>query len=185
MAEAAKSATRRSVLRVGLLAIGGLASALGVAGLAERVRSGAVVATNPSAGTTLKVHGTNWRLAAPDLRRGDLPKRGDMVSITGDLRTDTATTPLGEFFGSVLHLDGTGGHGPYSLAQQETHTFRFPGGTLIGMGTNAPAGESVFAIVGGTGQFIGVTGTYTGKQSPLDTGGDGTAEFIFTINSGR
>jgi len=53
------------------------------------------------------------------------------------------------------------------------------------MGTNPSGGESVYAIVGGTGQFSGVTGSYVGTQSPLDTGGDGTAEFTFKFNSGR
>src|SRR5258708_34384126 len=107
-------------------------------------------------------------MAARDLRRGDLPKRGDMVSIAGELRTDTAFAPQGEFFGSVLHLDGTGGHGPYSLAQQEPHTFRFPGGTLIGMATNAPTGASVFARVSATARFSGVLGPCPGEQAPRD-----------------
>jgi hypothetical protein len=172
------------MLRSGLLAIGGLAGIVGMAGLAERVKSGTAVAANP-AGTTLTVYGTDWRLTGPGLRRGDLPQRGDLVSLTGALRTRTSAEPIGDFLGSALHLTGTAGHGPYSSAQQETHTFRLPGGTILGLGTNVVGGESVYAIVGGTGQYSGVTGSYIGRQSPLDTGGDGTAEFTFTFNSGR
>lgn len=186
MTEGGTRATRRTVLRNGLVALGGLAGAFGLAGIYEKVRSGA--APMPSAttlgATTLTIYGTEWRLAAPGLRRGDVPKQGDMVSVTGVLRS-TGGEPAGTFLGSVLHLDGTAEHGSYSSALQETHTFRLPGGNLIGMGINNPDGESVFAIVGGTGQFVGVTGSYVGKQSPLDTGGDGTAEFTFTFNSGR
>ena len=183
MAEEQTRATRRTVLRSGLLALGGLAGLMGVAGLAGRAKSGPVVA--PAANSTLTVYGTGWRLAAPGLRRGDLPRRGDIVSVTGVLRTGPAAEPVGDFFATVMHLDGTAGHGPYAFAQQETHTFRLSGGTILGMGTNTIDGESVFAIVGGTGRFSGVTGSYVGRQSPLDVGGDGTAEFTFTFNSGR
>lgn len=185
MTEEGTRATRRTVLRGGLLALGGLAGFIGMAGLAERVKSGAALSPSPTGNTSLTLHGTDWHLTAQGLLRGELPKRGDMVSITGVLRTGTTGEPIGDFFGSVLHLDGTGGHGPYSLAQQETHTFRLAGGTLIGMGTNPPDGQSVYAIVGGTGQFSGVTGSYIGTQSPLEIGGDGTAEFTFNLNSGR
>jgi len=183
MSDERTRATRRTVLRSGLLAIGGLAGLVGMAGLAERVRSGPALA--PAANTTLTVYGTGWRVAAPGLRRGDLPKRGDIVSVTGALRTGLAEEPIGDFFATVVHLDGAAGHGPYAYAQQETHTFRLSGGTILGMGTNTPDAENVFAIVGGTGRFSGVTGTYVGRQSPLDVGGDGTAEFTFTFNSGR
>ena len=46
--------------------------------------------------------------------------------------------------------------------------------------------ENVFAIVGGTGKYLGVTGSYVARQNPLETGGDGTAEFTLTLQrSGR
>ncbi len=131
------------------------------------------------------MYGSEWRLAAPGLRRGDLPQRGDLVSVTGALRTGTSAEPIGDFLGSALHLSGAPAHGPYSSAQQETHTFRLAEGAILGMGTNTAGSEAVYAIVGGTGLYSGVTGSYIGKQSPLDTGGDGTAEFTFTFNSGR
>ena len=184
MAEEGSRATRRTVLRSGLLAIGGLAGIVGMAGLAEKVRAGAAVSLAPSGGNTIKVYGTEWRMSAPDLRRGDLPKRGDTVSVTGALK-DATGEPAGAFFGTVLHLDANGGHGPFSTALQETHTFQLPGGNLVGMGVNAPDGERMYAIVGGTGRYSGVTGSYVGMQSPLDIGGDGTAEFTFTFSSGR
>jgi hypothetical protein len=133
----------------------------------------------------MALYGSDWHLAAPGLRRGELPKRGDQVSISGALSHAPGEAEVGTFFASVVHLDGTIGHGPYSSAQLETHTFQLPGGTLVGMGTTTGSGENVFAIVGGTGRYLGATGSYVSKQSPLETGGDGTAEFILSFKPGR
>ena len=185
MPEEGPRATRRAVLRHGLFAIGALAGVAGLTGIAGRLKSGSQVPAHPVAGSTLELYGSDWSLAAPGLTRGDLPKRGDVVSVSGVLRSADDPELQGSFFASVMHLDGTAGHGPYSAVQLETHTFQLPGGNLIGMGTSTAGGENVFAIVGGTGRFLGVTGSYVAKQSPLQTGGDGTAEFIFTFNSGR
>jgi hypothetical protein len=185
MPEEGTSATRRTVLRTGLLALGGLAGIVGAGGLAARMKSGLVPSPSEVSAGSFRLWGTEWSLAAPGLRRGDLPKRGDLVSVSGVLRAQPDGEPVGDFFASVVHLDGTAGHGPYSSVQQETHTFRLADGTIVGMGTNLPSGESVFAIVGGTGRYSGVTGSYIGTQSPLEIGGDGMAEFTFTIKSGR
>lgn len=177
--------TRRTVLRRGLLAFGTLAGIVGLAGVAERARSGELLSTNAGGVETLQLYGSGWHLAAPGLRRGELPKRGDQVSISGTLSRAPGDPGVGTFFASVLHMDVTAGHGPYSSAKLETHTFQLPGGTLVGMGTSTGGGEDVFAIVGGTGHFLGASGSYVSKQSPLETGGDGTAEFTLTIKSGR
>lgn len=177
--------SRRSVLRQGLLAVGALAGIVGLTGVAERARSGTLLSTDAAGPQTMKLYGSDWHLAAPGLRRGDLPKRGDQVSISGMLSRARGDAQVGTFFGSVVHLDAAAGHGPYATAQLETHAFQLPGGTLIGMGTTTGSGENVFAIVGGTGRFLGATGTYVSSQSPLETGGDGRAEFTLTLNLER
>ena len=89
MSEEGTRATRRTMLRSGLLAIGGLAGLFGMAGLAERARSGTAVQANP-AGTTLTVYGSEWRLAAPGLRRGDLPQRQELACLSGVCEVDFA-----------------------------------------------------------------------------------------------
>jgi hypothetical protein len=182
--EEGRSATRRAVLRQGLFAIGALAGLAGLTGIAEKARSGAL--QMPARGAqTLRLYGTGWHLAAPGLRRGDLPKRGDQVSVSGSLLLAPGDAQAGTFYSTVMHLDGAGGHGPYAAAQLETHTFQLADGTLVGIGTSTGDGENVYSIVGGTGRFLGVTGSYTARQSPLETGGDGTAEFVLTFNTGR
>ena len=179
-------ATRRTILRSGLLAAGAVAGAVGLAGLGERIRNAPLPAVDSMTPmTTFVLRGTDWHLSAPGLRRGELPKRGDVVSVFGSLTRDGLLSDSGSFIASVQHLDTAAGHGPYASEQLETHTFRLGDGTLVGVGTTTPGVESVFAIVGGTGRYLGVTGSYTAVQSPIETGGDGTAEFKFTLRSGR
>jgi hypothetical protein len=180
-----QGASRRTILRSGVLAIGALAGAVGLVGMGERMRNAPLAAPDPKSLITFVLHGTDWHLNAPGLRRGELPKRGDLVSVSGSLTLEGAPAESGTFIAAVQHLDTPGSHGPYSAAQLETHTFRLSDGTLVGVGTSSPTGESVFAIVGGTGRYLGVTGSYVAVQSPLETGGDGTAQFKFTIHSGR
>ena len=178
-------ASRRAILRSGVLALGAVASVLGLTGIAERVRDGATLSFDRAGTATLKLYGSAWHLAAQGLRRGDLPKRGAQVSVSGALSEHPAAAPVGAFFASVHHLEGASTHGPYAAVQMETHTFHLPGGNLVGMGTTTPDGVSEYTIVGGTGRFLGVTGSYTGWQSPLETGGDGTAEFTITLKGAR
>ncbi len=178
-------ASRRAVLRSGVLAVGALAGVFGLAGAAERLRTGAAPVLNADGATTLTLHGTEWHLTAPNLTRGQLPKRGDQVSLSGALGYAPDVSPVGSFIGSATHMD-VAGHGPYAGAQLETHTFLLPEGTLVGIGSALAGQENIFAIVGGTGKYLGVTGSYIARQDPLETGGDGTAEFTLTLQrSGR
>jgi hypothetical protein len=64
----------------------------------------------------------------------------------------------------------------------ELHTFRLEGGTLLGIGSMI-AGESIFAIAGGTGRYAGSSGTYVAEQRIRELGGDGTAEFIIDLRT--
>lgn len=181
--EAGPKSSRRAVLRNGLLALGALAGAVGFAEAVEKVKTGSLPAAKTGV-TSLTLVGSDWHLTSPGLRRGDIPKRGDHVSVTGAVAV-AGSRDAGRFFASVQHLDNPAGHGPYALVQLETHTFQLPGGTLIGVGTMIPGQESSYAIVGGTGDYLGASGSYTGRQSPFEIGGDGTAQFTLTLNPGR
>jgi hypothetical protein len=183
--EGGPKASRRAILRHGVLAMGALAGVVGLGSAAERVRSGNLLAQTAPGKPTLTLRGTDWHLLASGLKRGDLPKRGDQVSVSGTLSIAPATDAVGSFFASVQHLDSRVGHGSYATVQQETHTFQLPEGTLFGIGTTVPGADGAFAIVGGTGRYLGASGSYVAQQNPFETGGDGTAVFTITLNSGR
>ena len=88
---------------------------------------------------------------------------------------------LGQFFGSRLALQSTPGGHARADASVEVHTFVLPHGTIVGMGT-AVLGDAVFAVVGGTGRYAGVKGSYVANQRLREQGGNGTAEFILTLH---
>jgi hypothetical protein len=183
--EGGPKASRRAILRHGVVALGALAGVVGLGGAAERVRSGNLLAQPAPGTTTLTLRGTDLHLTAAGLKRGDLPKRGDQVSVSGNLSVAPGNDLVGSFFASVQHLDSRVAQGPYANVQQETHTFQLADGTLFGLGTIVPGADGAFAIVGGTGRYVGATGSYTAQQSPFETGGDGSAVFTITLNSGR
>jgi hypothetical protein len=121
---------------------------------------------------TLVLHGENWRLRSPNAVPGKLPERGDVRVPAGRL-VDTRRREIGSFRAAAL---------PGSAGVLLLHTFDLDDGTILGIGGNA-LHEATYAIVGGTGRFAGATGSYTSRQSPYETGGDGTAEFILTLSA--
>jgi len=50
------------------------------------------------------------------------------------------------------------------------------------MGSVLP-GESLFAIVGGTGRYAGARGSYVASQHLRELGGDGTAHFVLNLSA--
>ncbi|HEY7282028.1 MAG TPA: hypothetical protein VID47_10580 [Actinomycetota bacterium] len=107
---------------------------------------------------------------------GHGPQAGDRTVLSGEL-VDAGGRPLGRFLGTATTFDGAS---PGDSAV-ESHTFQLPDGTLHGMGTVERGGESVFAIVGGTGRYLGARGSYVATRMPIELGGDGTAAFTMTF----
>ena len=71
---------------------------------------------------------------------------------------------------------------PIRSASIELHTFTLTGGSLFGIGT-AAGDEGTFAIVGGTGRYAGLRGSYQAVQRPNGVGGDGSAEFTLNLSA--
>ena len=171
-------ATRRSILKRGLIAAGGVAS---VAGLGAAAARGAHLALPAGRSSVLKLAGVNWHASIDGKRSGQQPAPGERVTHHGELR-DAAGAKVGEFYSDGVFVGAPLGAGPFAASHFEMHTFNLAGGSIAGMGTTSASGPSTYAIIGGTGRYSGATGSYTGSHSPFETGGDGTAAFLLTIN---
>jgi len=108
---------------------------------------------------------------------------GDQMVMYGELLKEPQRTKVGEFYSSCLHIRSPFGPSLLAASNVEVHTFNLADGSLLGMGTprQALGGEEVLAVLGGTGRYAGARGSYTARQRPQELGGDGTAEFSFTV----
>jgi hypothetical protein len=101
------------------------------------------------------------------------------VSISGVLSGSPGGPPIGSFYATSMHLDTTDA-ARFATAEMQMHTIQLPEGNLVGMGT-AVAGEATYAVIGGTGRYLGATGSYTAVQEPFEVGGDGTARITLNL----
>jgi hypothetical protein len=172
---------RRTVLKQGLTLFGtaaAVAASGGTALAADRESSA------PARPTRLVLHGQRWRVASRDLKRGELPPEGVRLVARGEI-VDAPSNgrKVGDFFATYYRLTTPGKVAHHEPGSLEMHTFVFPDGTIVGSGV-ASAGahsEGHFAVVGGTGRYLGVSGAYVARQSHAELGGDGTAHFTFTF----
>ena len=114
-----------------------------------------------------------------------MPVKGERLTSYGELLDRPNGTKVGEFSSAVFALGSPFGVMPAGATSLEYHSFNLHDGTIIGLGTGAAGGESVFAIVGGTGRYAGARGTYVAHQRPRELGGNGTAEFRLTLFAER
>jgi hypothetical protein len=124
------------------------------------------------------------RISSQDLRRGELPQAGiRMIARAEIVSGSSANEKMGDFFATYNRINTPGkvaNHEPGSLEQ---HTFILPEGNLYGSGmaTSGTESEGHFAIIGGTGKYLGAQGSYVARQSHVDFGGNGTATFTLTL----
>ena len=179
--------TRREALKRGLVLIGA-AVGVGTAGKAITAADRSGAPTQAHGGNARRVeqltlHGQQWHVSSTGLRPGELPDRGQRLLGQGELVDRPGGAKVGEFFASSFGIDSPGRAGPDGAATLELHTFNLAGGSIIGTGTARASldAEDVFAIVGGTGRYVGARGSYVARQQPQEFGGDGTAEFTLTV----
>jgi hypothetical protein len=159
----------------------------GAAALAAVVGVGAGVGatasrTGADAGSTrrtVRLDGRGWSLTTPGKRVGERIEPGDRSTVHGELLENGRV--VGTFLGSRLAAPSAPG-GLNADAALELHTFTFPGGTILGMGSALP-GSSVYAIVGGSGAYADARGSYTAEQRSFELGGDGSASFVLTLTA--
>ncbi len=173
-----KSLTRRR-----LLGIGAAASAAAVAGLAAPNLAGIASAKSDGRRMTVRVddaHITLNVLPAPSATY--FLVIGNITEVDGTpasgkfycrgVFTDTAPSSLPDLF------PGTPASGGLTFVEQR---FRIDGkGTIIGSGDE---GDPPLAVVGGTGHFTGVHGSYSPAGLPIPAG-TGTIDFSFEIRRG-
>ena len=176
MAMGLHRAKRRSILKSGALV---LAGAMSFAGLSKETAVEAAMGDG-GGGTTLTLYGRQWQMVAADRRSATLPVQGDRVAMYGEFLDAVGGRKIGEFYATCFFVDSPFGVNPFAAANVEMHTLNLEGGSIIGMGS-ATAGENEYAIVGGTGRFLGARGSYVAQQRPWELGGDGTAEFVITL----
>lgn len=93
----------------------------------------------------------------------------------------TASRPAADFVCRGVVYSSQGAPLPHGVAQVSTSFDFGDHGILYGAGlefrTNQPAG----AVLGGTGRFAGVFGTYVAEGAPVELGGDGRLNVTFRL----
>lgn len=168
--------TRRSMLGRALLLVGGMVG-LGAAGAEARPFD-----LKPGKSTRLTFHGRGWQLRAPDRKPGQLPVQGERMTMFGELLDGLGGNKIGEFYGAHVSTLSPFGRTPFAAGAIEMHTFNLEGGTILGMGSHW-GGTGTYAVVGGTGRYVDLRGSYTAEQRPLELRGDGTAQFVFDLTA--
>lgn len=180
--------SRRNALKGALAALASLAgmgaTARAAAGSAGGPAPDAPPAPARTPAQTLALQGRDWHSFCEARPAGVQPVRGDRRLASGDLHAPTGEK-VGEFHAALFSLASPGHVGPRGTGSLELHTFNLAEGSIMGTGTASfdPDGPDTFAIVGGTGRYLGIRGAYTAWQRPRELGGDGTAELTLTFRT--
>ena len=173
MEEAIRTSSRRGLLGRGLLVAAG---ALGVGAAARSARS--ELAPPKAKDGELRLYGRNFHLQASARRAGEVPVNGERHSAYGELLDRPKGKVIGSFTAAHLTQES-----PFAAAVSslEIHTFTLKDGTIHGLGSVARGSEGHFVILGGTGRYSGVQGSYRASQGVRELGGNGSADFHFTL----
>ena len=174
MDDIAQEASRRGFLARGL------ALTVGALGLGAGRATASTAAIGPAT-QELTFHGRDLHLYGQNRRAGVVPTKGERLTAFAELLDRPSGRVVGEFSSAYFALASAFGALPAAAASLELHSFNLEDGTILGLGTASGRGESVFAIVGGTGRYAGARGTYAARLHPRELGGNGTAEFRLTL----
>jgi len=178
---------RRTLLWRGLLAVGG---ALGLVAAERRPRADAVAATVPQrtyappATSTLRLYARGWRPQVEPTAPGR-SVAADHVVAYADLLATPDGAVLGRACSNGFCPTTSLGHAGTAAPTIEFQTLTLRGGSIFGIGAAAlhAGAEQSYAIVGGTGEFSGVRGTYTARTTSGDLESDPTLQFTLTLTT--
>lgn len=108
------------------------------------------------------------------------PERGDTVLTTGTLMLDG--DEVGEFTFSDLHLSRPGRNQQGRSSSTGQHVLHLDDGTIVGAGAATPDDEpDQYAVVGGTGRYLGASGAYTIQFHPTERRVDGAVTILLDL----
>jgi hypothetical protein len=113
------------------------------------------------------IYGADWRIVRPGVPPGTLPPPGAAALPHGRL-VDGDGTDIGRFEASVMPTSGKG---------MNLHQLELADGTITAVGP-ATFDDATFAVIGGTGRYARVAGTYLLHQQPAPSGGSA----LFTLD---
>ena len=171
------NSTRLRFLKHGLLAAAGAA---GIGAVASRGEAAGMAPAPKRGRTRLTLHGRGWHASVPGKKAGLQPDRGHSFHVHGELLERPNGKPVGEFVGSVVHVESPFAGSTLGTVAFEHHVLHLRDGAIFATGHSAD-GTGSFAIVGGTGAYAGATGSYVARQSVHGLGGDGTAKLTITV----
>jgi hypothetical protein len=160
------TSTRRGLLG---RALGLAAGTLGVS---------AASATAASTPATLRLYGRNAHLHSQAKEPGVVPVKGDRFTGYAELLDGPQGNRVGHFTTAFFAVDSPFAEHGGSL---ELHTFTLGGGSIHGIGHTVAGGAAEFTVIGGTGRYAGVQGSYVALVEPRELGGAGAAQFTFTL----
>jgi hypothetical protein len=165
VSEPAEGTSRRGLL-TGLGLVAGAAGLTGFGG--HQIREVTSLSGAPS--PLRHVYGADWRIVRPGVAPGTMPPIGTPSLPHGRL-VDADGADIGRFEASVMPTSGNG---------INLHQLVFSDGTITAVGP-ATFDDATFAVIGGTGRYAGVSGTYDLHQEPAPSGG--TALFTLDIKT--
>lgn len=182
--EGPKSPKRRTLLRRGLLVLAGV---LGLAATERTVRGegGGVAPPRPVGAPTsgtLRLYGRRWSPQVPAHLPGQLSV-SDHVASYGELLDAPGGVRVGEFCTNGFCPETPYGHRLPVASNIEFQTFTLKDGSLFGIGAAGGGAEKTYAILGGTGRFAGVRGSYVARTTSAEPAGRSAVEFTLSLTA--
>jgi len=176
MNELNPATSRRTLLQRGLLFVAG---ACGLH-LAPGETQAAAPPPAPAGSTTLTYYSKGLRAHKPGQRPGKIPTPSGRLHRQGELLDAPDGKRVGDFAAACFGSDNSWAADAPASSKLEIQMLQFAEGWLFGMGSSSE-GQSVHAIVGGTGRFAGAKGSYTIRRQTLEPAGK-AAGLEFVIN---
>jgi hypothetical protein len=157
----------------GLAAVGTGMLVAGTDGVARAAEAAAPSVGTLPGGVTIVLRGVDWRMTVPvpPVAGSGVPRPAPSGLRAIGRLVDSSGADAGSFRSTPL---GDSSDGP------ELHALTLSDGLILAIGSG-PLAEAAFAVVGGTGNYLGATGGYIARQFPGTPGKPGTAEFVVTL----